>query len=166
MLNSLGASTADISRTLMLYFLGVILTGPLGGRLREAGLSVSSVALGGSVLAGVALAGFVAWPIQEVLIAAVLLAGLGHGLVRGAQVSLAMSIAERELVQLGRVPVLGSLRMLERLGSVAGLVLIAAIAGVYGYTVAIGAVAVWSLAGAILFALAFVRLRGALPVSR
>mgnify|MGYP000100221006 CR=1 FL=1 len=164
-LNSLGASTADIGRTLMLYFLGVIVTGPVGGRLVEAGLPVVSVALVGSGLAGAALIAFVVWPISEVLTGVVLLTGLGHGLVRGSQVSLAMSIAERELVRPGAVSVLGSLRTLERLGSVAGLVVIAGIAGAYGYTVAIGAVAAWSIVGALVFALAFVRPAGFWPAT-
>jgi hypothetical protein len=42
---------------------------------------------------------------------------------------------------------------MERLGSIAGLLLIAALAGQFGYAFATGAVAVWSLAGAALFGL-------------
>ncbi len=154
-LDALGASTADIGRTLMLYFLGVILFGPLGGRLAEAGVAVSHIAMAGAALAGAGLLAFAVWPGEWVMVVAVLLAGVGHGFVRGAQVSLAMTIAERELPEAGTVVVLGSLRTLERVGSVLGLVLIAWLAGAVGYTAATGAVAAWTLVGLALFATAF-----------
>ncbi|MFD2273572.1 hypothetical protein ACFS07_27740 [Undibacterium arcticum] len=86
------------------------------------------------------------------MIFAVLGAGIGHGLVRGAQVSVAMSIAETDLSHLGESVVLGTLRTMERLGSILGLLAIAALAGQAGYGVATGVIAVWSIAGAALFA--------------
>lgn len=154
-LDSLGASIADIGRTLMLYFLGVIVVGPLGGRGAEAGLPVGLIALFGAVLAGASLTLVVVWSDQIAMIGAVLGAGIGHGLMRGAQVSLAMTIAETELDQLGPTVVLGALRTLERLGSVVGLLIIAVLAGYAGYATATAAVAGWSLAGAVIFALFF-----------
>ena len=81
----------------------------------------------------------------------VLFAGIGHGMVRGPQVSVAMSIAERDLVDLGPNAVLGSLRTLERGGSIAGLILIALLGSNLGYPVAIGVVGVWCLAGVAAF---------------
>ena len=154
-LDSLGASIADIGRTLMLYFLGVIVVGPLGGRGAEAGLPVGLIALFGAALAGASLTLVVVWSDQIAMIGAVLGAGIGHGLMRGAQVSLAMTIAETELDQLGPTVVLGALRTLERLGSVVGLLIIAVLAGYAGYATATAAVAGWSLAGAVIFALFF-----------
>lgn len=151
-LDSIGASTADIGRALMLFFIGIIAVGPLGGRLAEAGIPVRLLALAGAVLSGVALASFVLWPITAVLIVALALSGIGFGLVRGAQVSLVMTIAETELARLGTVAVLGSLRTLERIGSVLGLLLVASVAGAAGYTAAIGTIAIWTLAGAVFFA--------------
>ncbi len=153
--DSFGASTADISRALMLCYLGILLAGPLGGRLSEAGIPVGQVALAATLLAGVALAFFVVWPVEAVLIGAIFCAGIGHGVVRGAQVSLAMTIAETDLERSGSVAVLGALRTLERLGSMIGLLLIAGIAGAAGLTIATGAVAIWLLVGAALFALVF-----------
>ena len=82
------------------------------------------------------------------MIVAVLGSGAGHGLVRGAQVSLAMTMAEAELARFGPATVLGALRTFERLGSIVGLLMIASLAGFAGYSAAIGAVAAWSLAGA------------------
>jgi len=74
-------------------------------------------------------------------------------MVRGAQVSLSMSIAETELKHVGAAPVLGALRTIERFGSIAGLLLIAAVAGLYGYVAATATVAALVLGGAALFGL-------------
>jgi hypothetical protein len=74
-------------------------------------------------------------------------------MVRGAQVSLSMSIAETGLKHLGTDPVLGALRTAERFGSIVGLMFVAAIAGLYGYAVATAAVAVIAIGGAAMFGL-------------
>ena len=103
------------------------------------------------------VAGFVIWPAETVLIAAVALSGIGFGLVRGAQVSLAMAIAETDLSHLGTVAVLGSLRALERLGSVIGLLVVAGVAGMANYNMAVSVIAVWTLAGAVLLAVSLLR---------
>jgi MFS family permease len=152
-LDSLGASSADIGRTLMIYFLAIALVGPLAGRAAERGIPVPAIALSGGFLAGASLLAVAWWPSEITMICAVLGAGIGHGLVDGSKVSFAMSIAETELRHLGADPVLGALRTMERLGSIAGLLLIAALAGQFGYAFATGAVATWSLAGAALFGL-------------
>jgi hypothetical protein len=155
-LNALGASTADIGRTLMLYFLCIAAVGPLGGRLAEAGASAIVIVLAGATMAGASLTLVALSPSALTMVVAMLVSGAGHGLVRGAQVSLAIAMAETELARLGPVTVLGALRTFERLGSIVGLLLIAGLAGYAGYAPAIGAVAIWSLAGAALFALIFV----------
>jgi predicted MFS family arabinose efflux permease len=155
-LDSLGASTSDIGRTLMLYFLGIIVASSFSGRAAEKGLSVGLLALLGSLLAGASLSFIVLWPTEVTIALAVLGAGIGHGIVRGAQISLAMTLAETELKEAGSTVVLGALRTMERLGSVIGLLLVAAVAGYAGYGAATAVVAVWTLAGAAIFAIYFV----------
>lgn len=152
-LDSLGASSADIGRTLMIYFLAIALIGPLSGRAAEGGFPVPALALSGGLLAGISLLAVAVWPGEITMIFAVLGCGIGHGMVDGSKVSFAMSISETELAHLGADPVLGALRTMERLGSIAGLLLVAALAGQFGYAFATGVVAAWSLAGAALFAL-------------
>jgi hypothetical protein len=68
-----------------------------------------------------------------------------------------MEIAESDLAYVGTNAVLGSLRVLERGGSIVGLLCIAAFASYAGYAAAAGAVAIWVLCGATLFAVALVR---------
>lgn len=152
-LDSLGASPADIGRTLMVYFLAIALVGPLAGRAAEWGIPVSAVALSGGILCGISLLTAAVWPSETTIFLAVLGSGVGSGMVRGAQVSLSMSIAETELNHLGADSVLGALRTIERFASIAGLLLIATVAGLYGYPVATGVVAVLALGGAMLFGL-------------
>ncbi len=156
-LDSLGASTADIGRALTLYFIGVIAAGPLGGSLAQTGLPVRYLAVLAALMAGLALALFAFRPDVTVLVIALAVSGLGFGLARGAQVSLVMAEAETGLKDVGIVAVLGSLRTLERVGSVVGLVVMAGIAGAFGYTAAIGAIAAWVLAGTVLAAIVFLR---------
>jgi predicted MFS family arabinose efflux permease len=147
-LDALGASTADIGRALTLFFLGVIAAGPIGGRLAAVGLPVGPVAVLAGLTSGASLVLFGLWPVSWALVTGLAVSGIGYGLARGAQVSLVMKLAEGELKEAGSVAVLGSLRTLERFGSVMGLVAVAAIAGAFGYVAALGAVAAWALVGA------------------
>ncbi len=152
-LDALGASTADIGRLLMLHFIAAALAGPLAGRVAGERVPVPLIALAGGVLTGVTLLAVALWPGQLAMTIALLGSGLGRGLIRGAQVSLALHLAETELDTMGETSVLGALRTLERAGSIVGLLLIAALAGVVDYAGAIAVVAFWVLGGTLLFAL-------------
>ena len=152
-LDALGATPADIGRTLMTCFLAIVLVGPVAPRLFAGRLEASHVALIGSILSGFALWLVVAWPVEWSMVVAVTISGISLGLTRDSQVAIAMEIAETELVHLGSAAVLGSLRTLERLGSIAGLVAVALASSYAGYLGAIGIIAVWILVGAGGFAL-------------
>lgn len=151
-LDSQGQSSAEIGRVLMLYFLAVMAVSPLAGvlteRLRVPGPLLCAF---GAALSGLALLPAAAAPSQLTMILAMILAGTGGALVRGTQVSIALHRAETDLAHIGATAILGALRTGERLGSIAGLVLVAGIAGAAGYETAILTVAVWSLAGGSLF---------------
>ena len=150
-LNALGSTASGVARTLMLYFLMVALMGPLAGRI-DRRLDPALVALAGAALSGIGLLAAAVWPSVAMIVVAVVVAGIGHGLVRGPQVAAAMNIAEAELSHIGPNAVLGALRTLERGGSVVGLIAIAFLSSHIGYAGAIGATALWILGGAALFA--------------
>jgi|GEM_PF-1694601 len=158
-LNALGASAADTGRILMTYFLAIVLVGPAAPRLFAGWLRPSQIALLGAVLSAVSLSVFALWPAQWSVLAAVAGAGIGHGMVRDPQVAMAMEIAERELSQLGANTVLGSLRTLERLGSIAGLIAIALLSSYVGYANSIALIAGLIMAGALAFATVFFKAR-------
>jgi len=155
-MEAIGASVADTGRILMVYFLVIALVSPVAGRFSDYRLQPTQVALTGAVLAGIAMFAPFLWQAQWAMLVAVCGTGLAQGLIRGSQVAIAMEIAESELANIGTNAVLGSLRTLERGGSVAGLICIAAFASYAGYAAAAGAVAIWLLLGAALFALGLV----------
>ena len=156
-MDAIGASAADTGRILMVYFLVVALVSPVAGRFSEFRLQPSQIALTGAVLAGIAMFAPFFWQAQWAMLLAVSGTGFAHGMVRDAQVAIAMEIAESDLAYVGTNAVLGSLRVLERGGSIVGLLCIAAFASYAGYAAAAGAVAIWVLCGATLFAVALVR---------
>lgn len=164
-LNELGASVADTGRTLMVFFLMIALMGPATARLTDGRFDPALVVVLGAIVSGLALLMGAGWGSQLGIFMAVWIAGIGHGMVRGPQVSVAMSIAEADLANLGSNAVLGSLRTLERGGSMVGLVLVALFSSYFGYAAAIAAVGIWILAGSVLFVLSLL-VSGALPAFR
>jgi MFS family permease len=153
-MEALGASAADTARILMVYFLAVALVSPVAARFSDHRLQPTYVTLIGAIIAGLALCAPVFWPAQWTMLFAVGGAGLAHGMIRDTQVVIAMEIAEGDLAYLNLNTVMGSLRMLERIGSIVGLICIALFSSFAGYVSAIGAVGVWVLAGAAAFAVA------------
>jgi len=165
-LNDLGASAADIGRTLMVFFLMIALMGPATSRVTDGRVDPALMALAGGVLSGVALLAGAVWGTQLGILVAVWGAGIGHGMVRGPQVSVALSIAESDLRHLGSDAVLGSLRTLERGGSIIGLVLVALLSSHIGYPAAIAVIGVWAIAGAVAYAASMMLGGGLLRVRR
>jgi len=156
-LDALGASAADIGRILMTYFLAIVFVGPLAPRIFDNRLQPAQVSLIGAMLSGISLCAVVISPAQWSMLIAVAGAGIGHGMVRDPQVSLAMEIAEQELKHLGTNAVLGSLRTLERFGSIIGLIAIAGISSYVGYSASTMIIVGLIFAGALAFAIALGR---------
>ncbi|TDJ16677.1 MAG: MFS transporter [Gammaproteobacteria bacterium] len=164
-LHELGASVADIGRTLMVFFLMIALMGPTTARVTDGRFDPALVTVLGAILSGVSLLVGAIWGTQLGILVAVWGAGIGHGMVRGPQVSIAMTIAETDLARLGSNAVLGSLRTLERGGSIIGLVVIALLSSTIGYAAAIGVVGVWALVGVAAFMVSLA-MSGGLPRMR
>ena len=161
-LHELGASAADTGRTLMVFFLMIALMGPATARITDGRFDPAWAAGLGAVVCGLSLLVGAGWGSQLGVLMAVWGAGIGQGILRGPQVSIAMSIAETDLAHLGSSAVLGTLRTLERGGSIIGLVLVALFSSNYGYAAAIGAIGVWILAGAAVFVVSLLVSRGRL----
>ena len=151
-LNALGASAADIGRVLMTYFLAIALVGPMAPRLFDRNFHPAQVGLFGSLISGCALCVAAIWPTYWAMLVAVAGAGIGHSLVRDTQVAVAMEIAETDLKHIGANTILGSLRTLERAGSILGLIGLALLSSYAGYTFTIGVISAWVLLGSAAFA--------------
>ncbi|MEM7223018.1 MAG: MFS transporter [Pseudomonadota bacterium] len=154
-LNALGASAADTGRILMTYFLAIVFVGPAVPHLFGGRLGPAPVGLLGAVLSAISLGVYVLWPAQWSMLIAVAGAGIAHGMVRDSQVAVAMEIAENDLAHLGTNTVLGSLRTLERLSSMIGLILVAFLSSHIGNVNATALIAGLILIGAGAFAWAF-----------
>ncbi|MDX8520185.1 MFS transporter [Mesorhizobium dulcispinae] len=146
-MNALGASTADTGRMMMVYFLMVILSGSLYGRLPAGKISAVTITVAGALLGGVTLLAAAAMTSGWTMLAAAIGTGLGYGLVTGPQTATVMELAEGRLVHIGSEKIVGTVRVMERLGSVAGLIVIAGVAGTFGYSAGMGLIAVLVLAG-------------------
>ncbi len=141
---SIGSTAATIARTLMVYYLVILLGSPLIVRVAKGGFKNWTLVGFGSVISGAVLL-LPAWsPSVLSLSLAVFVVGVGHTAVRGPQIDLALQIAETELPDVGRDPVLSAMRSLERLGSLVGLLLVAVLAAQFDLTFAIAAIGVTS----------------------
>jgi MFS family permease/methyl-accepting chemotaxis protein len=161
-LHDLGASAADIGRVLMVFFLMITLLGPATARIIDGRFDPALVTGLGGILCGIALLAGASWGTQLGVLVAVWIAGIGQGMMRGPQVSIAMSLAETDLAQLGSNTVLGTLRTLERGGSIVGLIMIALASSYIGYPASMAVVGAWVLVGVVAFAVAFA-IRGKPP---
>ncbi|MBR9884312.1 MAG: MFS transporter [Oceanospirillales bacterium] len=153
--DALGASAAEVARVVMLYFLSVMTTVSLSSRLFESRIKAGTLALTGLITAAVSLGITAIWPDYWGMVGAVVAVGIGQGLIRDPEVSIAIRLAERdELKAVGEAGILSSLRVLERGGSIIGLLAIAFLAGEYGYPFAIACISIWLIAGALVLLLA------------
>ncbi len=152
-LNAQGASAAEIGRILMLYFLAIMAISPFAGRLRDfLRVPGAVLCLLAAALSGLSMLLVATVPSQLTMALAMIGTGAGGALIRGTQVSLALDLAETDLASIGPAAVLGALRTGERLGSIAGLVLMAWLAGFGGYEAATLAIALWTLTGGATYA--------------
>lgn len=151
---SVGSSASAIARTLMVYYLIILMGGPLVAKLAERRASYRTLVGMGSVISGVALL-LPAFSLSALSISvAVLFVGIGHAAVRGPQIALALDIANTELPGTGRGPVLAAMRSIERLGSLAGLLIVAILAAWFNLALAVGAIGVASAAAGLVYLMA------------
>lgn len=153
-MSDLGASASVIARTLMLYYLVILLVGPAAGAAADRALGRRRLVGLASLIAATALFLPVAMPMAATITAAVLIVGMGHAAVRGPQIALALDLAEQDGTTKGRGAVLAAMRSLERLGSLVGLLGISAVASRYGFFTAMGAVGVLATAAALAYLVA------------
>jgi len=143
-----GNSTAVIGRTLMLYYLAVLVAGPLVARLGVGRVATPIIVGLGGLISGLALFIPAAEATALSFSLAVVLVGLGHAAIRGPQLSLAIELGETHGASAGRGASLAAMRLLERLGSLVGLVVAALVVAATDLATAIAVLAVAiSLAG-------------------
>jgi MFS family permease/sensor histidine kinase regulating citrate/malate metabolism len=151
----LGATPAEIARTMMVYYLLIIIIGNAASKkvVTMDGLMLL-VGLGG-LLSGVGLVAFHQWHNFWAVVFSVSILGLSHALIKAPQITLSLDLCKAEVASMGHNMVLGALRLLERFGSIAGLIAGAAIINAYGYQSTTGIAGAAVCAGSLVFILFF-----------
>ncbi len=154
-MNELGHSQSEIGRGMMIYFIAMVFGTPIFARLADRlGLQLLPVIAGGLLAGGGAMVLYL-W--NDTIGVVVGLAGLGagHAMSTAPLISMVPSVCAKEIETIGQTTVLGVFRILERVGSVAGPFLTAALVGLFGSAHAIAALGAIVLCSTVLMALFF-----------
>jgi MFS family permease/HAMP domain-containing protein len=127
-------SEAETARVMILYSLVIVMLGPWVSRLADQRGHGLSLVFAGTLLSGLAM--FVLWLRSDIygVAAAVLAVAVAHAISISPQIALVPEICAAEIEKVGQTTVLGVMRMLERIGSVVGPLMVAAFAYRFGYT--------------------------------
>lgn len=143
----------DVARMMMLYPVTVVMLSSLAARLADrTGWKAGLVAVGGVVGGGGLLLPMLAPGIEMISLSIVLL-GVSHGLSASPQLAMIPDVCWTECRNMGQTNVLAFLRLAERVGSVAGPLLAAALIPLYGQEGAIVALGWLVLGMSTIFAL-------------
>jgi uncharacterized membrane protein YhdT len=129
----LGATTAEIGRTMMTYYLLIIAIGEAASKKVKTMNGLTMLVGLGSLLSGIGLIAFHWWYNLWAVVLSVIFLGLSHALIKAPQIVLSLEVCKAEVHKAGHNIVLGSLRLLERFGSIIGLIIGAVMIDYYGY---------------------------------
>ena len=164
----LGATTADIARTMMVYYLLIIVIGKAASK-RVTTIKGLTLLIGlGSLISGIGLIAFHQWNNFWAVVLTVSTIGLSHALIKAPQITLSLDVCKTEVRTAGHNIVLGSLRLLERYGSIIGLITAAIMINAYGYRNTTGIAGISVCAATLIFILFFLisrRVASTLPES-
>lgn len=152
-LGHLGFDTATIGRCIMVYYLPMAFATPLTAWLADRYQLRLSLVVAGGVIAGLGcVAAFFLHGLPAVLVA---MAGMGIGqvLATAPTFSLALAVGETGVRQVGQANALAAIRVLERIGSVAGPLFVGVLIVVAGYEQSLAMLGTIVLASALLLPL-------------
>jgi len=159
----LGATTAEIGRTMMIYYLLIIAIGEAVSKKVNTINGLTLLVGLGSLLSGIGLVAFHQWYDFWAVVLSVAFLGLSHALIKAPQIALSLEICKAEVHTAGHNIVLASLRVLERLGSIIGLITGAVMIGYYGYQNTTGIAGISVCAASLIFILFFLITRNNNP---
>lgn len=163
-LYDLESTPSQIGRTMMTYGLATVIVAPLAARWADRiGRHGLFVGVGGMV-SGLGCLLVLHQPDGWAVLVAILVLGIGQAAALPNQLAVAQEIATDYETSLGGATVLAAYRLLERLGTVAGPLVVAALLAAYGYPWAMAATGALVVLSSMLFALT--RLKGPLPGPR
>ncbi len=148
---SLGDTQPEIGRQVMLYALTMLLTIRAGAWTADRlGAASSSIALAGAATAGGLLLALFA-PAAIAVPVGIMVVGLSQGLASAPMLAVVPELCPGLAQRLGVPTLYGYLRFGERIGSIAGPVLAAALVALFGFTTAIAVIGAISLAATVAY---------------
>ena len=153
---SLGSSTAETGRIMMIYPVIVIALGPAASWAADRLGNMMWMLLVGCFASGMGLVFFNDWASVWGVVLMVIVMGSAHAFTKAPQIAFVMEVCEADMEKVGRTTVLGLLRTMERIGSVLGPIIAATLVGIFGYEQAIMYMGLIISGSAILFLAVFV----------
>jgi len=147
MLSDIGSGPADIARVVMLYYLSVILFGPMVARLCDGWTGPVSLVIAGALVSCAALLSFGLWGGFWAVAVVVAGLGIGHTMIRAPLYVLVFRMTG------GPGPGIDALRLLERIGAIIGLAASAVLLGMIGAEASIRLLGLVVLAGVAVYAI-------------
>lgn len=155
-LTELGATQSEIGRYLMLYGLANVLMASMFARWADhRGAHAAAVFVGGALTGGVLLLGTV-WHDPHVVLLAIAVIGVAQALSISAQLVLVSAVSRREMLAYGDAAVLAVFRVIERLGSAAGPLVVGVFVTAWGSAAAMAAAGVVGLVSIMVFVAIYV----------
>lgn len=149
-LRHLGYDSATSGRVMMSYFALMILLGPMAARWADQSDRHRTFVILGSLLSGTGVLSMLYWNNLEAVLAGVTALGAGQALLTAPTLALIPELCPRECQQFGQATVFSALRVIERIGSVAGPLLAAWALGRFSYAGSAAGSGVVVIAGAAL----------------
>ena len=129
---SLDASQSEIGRIMMIYSLIIIPLSPIASGIADKTKKMRELVLLGTILSGVILISLYGEASILKILLAVALMGIAHSILKAPLIACALEASEAT-PEVGRTEVLGLLRTAERIGSVLGPIMVAALLSVYDF---------------------------------
>ena len=157
---SLGSSTAETGRIMMIYPVIVIALGPAASWTADKLGSMMWMLVVGCFVSGIGLVVFHEWQTLWGVVLMVIVMGSAHAFTKAPQIAFVMEVCEQDMENVGRTTVLGLLRTMERIGSVLGPIIAATFVAIFGYEQAIMFMGIIISGSAILFLAVFAMTAG------
>jgi predicted MFS family arabinose efflux permease len=145
MLSDSGSGPAEIARVLLLYNLAIVLFGPTVARLADGRPGPAILLTAGAVISGASLLSLTLWGGFWAIACAVAGVGIGQVLMQTPIYALALRLTG------GLGPGIDALRLIERLGAIAGLAVSAVLLGEIGAQASLRLLGFAVLAGVVVF---------------
>jgi predicted MFS family arabinose efflux permease len=132
-LASLAASESEIGRIMMVYSIVIVLLGPWLSRFADERGHSWAMVFAGTLVSGLGMALLYFRADTYGVLAGVVVIAVAHAASISPQVALVPDICRREIEKIGQTTVLSILRMVERVGSVIGPLLVASLVAQFGF---------------------------------